>query len=236
MAAAPTTDPLIGSAWSLAGVGERLRPPAPDTQPTLQFLDGGGFSAHTGCNVLLGRYEVDGEHLRLTSGPMTRRACLDEAAAEQESAICRAFDAVRSMTLGSDRLALLDDVGAVLLVFGSLPTGLAGTSWRVTGVNTGSAVETSELTEELTLELGDGGRASGHAGCNRFHGTYALDDDGLSFGPLATTKLGCDPERMALEAAYLAALGRVTGVRRVGTSLDLLASTGTTQVTLAPVS
>jgi lactoylglutathione lyase len=55
----------------------------------------------------------------------------------------------------------------------------------------------------------DGARASGSGGCNRFTGGYRLENGQLSFEPLATTRMACEPELMRAEDAYLAALGRV---------------------------
>jgi heat shock protein HslJ/uncharacterized lipoprotein NlpE involved in copper resistance len=49
-------------------------------------------------------------------------------------------------------------------------------------------------------------RASGSAGCNRFNGTYELSGNSLRFGPLATTRMMCPPEIMAVEDAMLKAL------------------------------
>ncbi len=60
---------------------------------------------------------------------------------------------------------------------------------------------------------------------NRCSGPVAIGDPGpfgdipIRFGPLATTRMAGPPERMALEAAFLAMLGEVRVVRTVsGTS------------------
>jgi lactoylglutathione lyase len=58
----------------------------------------------------------------------------------------------------------------------------------------------------------DGGRATGSAGCNRFVGGYTLAGERISFEPLATTRMACEPEVMRAESDYLAALGRVERV------------------------
>jgi len=62
-------------------------------------------------------------------------------------------------------------------------------------------------------------RVTGFAGVNRCSGPVAIGDPGpfgdipLRFGPLATTRMAGPPERMALEAAFLAMLGEVRAVR-----------------------
>jgi heat shock protein HslJ len=65
------------------------------------------------------------------------------------------------------------------------------------------------------------GTISGNAGCNDYTGTYTVDGDKLTIGPLATTKKGCGPAQTALETAYLAALGRVATYTVFGMRLDL---------------
>lgn len=53
------------------------------------------------------------------------------------------------------------------------------------------------------------GRIAGSTGCNRFTGPYSTDGDRLELGAIATTRMACDAPLMALEQAYLEALGRV---------------------------
>ncbi|HKY16012.1 MAG TPA: META domain-containing protein [Microthrixaceae bacterium] len=228
---------LAGTLWALTSRGEGAASVAtvPGTSPTIQFLPGGRFTADTGCNILNGAYGSARDKLTLESGAMTERACLDQAAQDQEAAITQAFAAVRIGERVDESLLMKADSGAVLLTYASIPTELEGTSWRVTGVNTGtSAVETSALTEALTLELGTDGTASGNAGCNRFTGTYLADGNKVTFDALATTKMSCEPDVMAVEQQYLAALDNVVAFRRSGTSVDLLDESGATQVGLAP--
>ncbi|HEY1386142.1 MAG TPA: META domain-containing protein [Dongiaceae bacterium] len=67
----------------------------------------------------------------------------------------------------------------------------------------------------VTLSLYGDGRAVGRAGCNNYTGNYTRDGaSGISFGPIASTKMACAPEVMAFEGSYLAALGAVTRVDR----------------------
>ena len=53
------------------------------------------------------------------------------------------------------------------------------------------------------------GRVAGSTGCNRFTGPYSTDGDRLELGTIASTRMACAPPLMALEQAYLEALGRV---------------------------
>jgi heat shock protein HslJ len=78
-----------------------------------------------------------------------------------------------------------------------------------------SAIEGFEipagLREHPSLSVDAQGRVSGSSGVNRFHG--ALDPDGARvFGPLATTRRAGPPQAMALETAFLNALGNAAFV------------------------
>ncbi len=59
-----------------------------------------------------------------------------------------------------------------------------------------------------TLAL-SGGKADGTAFCNRFFASYERDGSSLSFGDIGSTMMGCEPDVMAAEGAYLEALAGV---------------------------
>lgn len=59
-----------------------------------------------------------------------------------------------------------------------------------------------------TLRFDAEGRATGHGGCNRFTGSYALTGEGLSFGPMAATRMACAPAAMDLEMRVFDVLTR----------------------------
>jgi heat shock protein HslJ len=109
-----------------------------------------------------------------------------------------------------------------------------------TGAAAASATPALEGTDWILVELGDkpavpgatgtpptlrfdaaGGRLSGSGGCNRITGTYRVDGDRLTFGPIASTRMAC-PEAMDQEQAFLKALAGVTSYRSSGGTLDLL--------------
>ena len=78
---------------------------------------------------------------------------------------------------------------------------------------------------EVTLAFDDG-MASGYAGCNRFHGSYHLTGDDFSMGPLASTRMFCDDDAMALERKVLDRLARAASAHIADGSLTLLDSNG----------
>ena len=66
----------------------------------------------------------------------------------------------------------------------------------------------------------------GSTGCNRFTAPYTVDGDSLDIGMIASTMIACPPPADAVERAYVAALGRVTGWRSDGAELTLLDDDG----------
>jgi heat shock protein HslJ len=100
------------------------------------------------------------------------------------------------------------------------PEALAATRWQ----------DATRGAEPLTLVIAaDGTQVSGYAGCNRFFGPARLGDKArLNLGPMATTRMACEPPRMVLEARFLQALESTRGWGMNARSLDLLDAQGQT--------
>jgi heat shock protein HslJ len=104
---------------------------------------------------------------------------------------------------------------------------LAYTDWTLVELE-GEPVETGadELPRSLALDLEES-RVSGWGGVNRLTGTFALSENELRFGPLATTRMAGPEDAMRREREFLAALERVTTYDREGRTLTLLAGDDT---------
>jgi heat shock protein HslJ len=63
-----------------------------------------------------------------------------------------------------------------------------------------------------TLVLEDG-QLGGVSFCNHYSGTYRLDGDALGIDGLGGTEMGCEPDVLAAESAYVAALGAAETAR-----------------------
>ncbi|NVO32384.1 META domain-containing protein [Hymenobacter lapidiphilus] len=86
------------------------------------------------------------------------------------------------------------------------PAALAG-EWRIRTLN--GAAMPAEAAAEATLNFDTAtNKVSGSTGCNRLMGTYATSGTGITFGPMATTRMACSPN--SPEAGLLAALGSKT--------------------------
>jgi heat shock protein HslJ len=101
------------------------------------------------------------------------------------------------------------------------PDALVGVVWRLDDPSIAALADDVPDTAVVSLEFADGS-VSGRSACNSYFGDYTADDDGsMSFGALGGTEMACEEPLMALEAAYLSALGEVTGFSLDGGALTL---------------
>lgn len=93
---------------------------------------------------------------------------------------------------------------------------LTGTSWELVSIESMAPDEQPSTTiddpAKYTVAFGDDGRAAFQVDCNRGNATWmadsaAPDSGGLSFGPLALTKMFCPPP--SADAKVVAALDLV---------------------------
>lgn len=68
--------------------------------------------------------------------------------------------------------------------------------------------------------------ATGLAICNQFRGHFELDDAGLRFGPLASTRMACKGGSLDVESKYLKALQQTSRWSRDGEVLTLSDAAG----------
>ena len=80
---------------------------------------------------------------------------------------------------------------------------LTNTYWKLVELN-GGAVSPGE-GKELHMILRGEDQVGGYAGCNQFTGSMTVTGDGLSVGPIASTRRMCQ-DVMEQESAFLQAL------------------------------
>lgn len=78
---------------------------------------------------------------------------------------------------------------------------ISGASWQL---------HASALEKPPTIQFMSDNSVFGYSGCNSYQGNYQLTGEGLSFNPLAATKMMCSPEQMSAEQALFEALDQVT--------------------------
>jgi heat shock protein HslJ len=89
------------------------------------------------------------------------------------------------------------------------PEDLTEATWRLEDATLEELAPGAPDATVASLAFADG-QVSGTSGCNSYFGTYEAHDDGrLSIGALGGTEMACEEPLMALESAYLAALGGV---------------------------
>ncbi|MBX2970684.1 MAG: META domain-containing protein [Cyclobacteriaceae bacterium] len=83
---------------------------------------------------------------------------------------------------------------------------LTDVEWKLTSLN-GKDYATAE---PITLTFTGDNKVAGHAGCNRYFGSYTHSGSVISFGNLGATKMYCDG-KMETEDAFMKALAEVDG-------------------------
>jgi putative lipoprotein len=111
----------------------------------------------------------------------------------------------------------------VLAACALLPSrGLDG-EWRlISGTVDGQAIPVPAVAP-ISLKL-SGSAVTGSGGCNSYGGSAQRSDDGISFGSLSQTDIGCQEPLATAERLFMAALGRVERGTRDGAGLRLSGS------------
>lgn len=87
---------------------------------------------------------------------------------------------------------------------------LSGVTWiLVHTIVGGDAVVPAPTFAPVYFQIEDG-MVAGSSGCNRFNGPVTIERNTIQFGPLATTRMACDEERMSLETTILDILSSAT--------------------------
>jgi copper homeostasis protein (lipoprotein) len=87
---------------------------------------------------------------------------------------------------------------------------LRGTRWLLLALAGETVATPAPPGRAAMLQFAtDRDRLSGSGGCNRLMGGFRLEGETLNFSPLASTKMACSPETMALERRFSEALARV---------------------------
>ena len=105
------------------------------------------------------------------------------------------------------------------LMPGSRQADLSG-AWQLdAGTSDGSSIP--RVSGHVVTLVIDGSDVRGNAGCNIYSGTMTIRGGGVSFASMSMTEMGCEPDAMALESAYAAALSLVTDAKVDGDRLTL---------------
>jgi putative lipoprotein len=107
-----------------------------------------------------------------------------------------------------------------------------GTYWRAIEL-AGKPTPAQDPKREAHLVFQAGGRVTGSDGCNRITGGYQRQDDALTFGQIAGTRMAC-PDSAEIEGAFQAALKATVRFRVASDRLELLDASGTRVAAFVP--
>ena len=109
---------------------------------------------------------------------------------------------------------------------------LEGTYWRAIEL-AGKPTPAQDPKREAHLVFQPGGRIAGSDGCNRITGGYQRQDEALTFGQIAGTRMAC-ADTAEIEAAFQAVLKNTARFRIAGDRLELLDAPGTRVAAFVP--
>ncbi len=105
----------------------------------------------------------------------------------------------------------------------SLQRSIENTHWKLLHIEH-AAIASSEKLKDPNFILKPGNKVIGFTGCNRFVGTYILQDNRLSFSQITATPMHCS-ETMETEKAFKEVLDRTKHYKVQGKKLDLFDDT-----------
>lgn len=106
-----------------------------------------------------------------------------------------------------------------------------GTTWKLTSLATATGMNDTLPNTTITANFSDG-NVTGSSGCNRYFGSYQLNNTEIKIGAVGSTLMFCaDPDGlMAQETAYLSLLKNVTSYAISNNKLTLSDSLGNPQL------
>jgi heat shock protein HslJ len=218
--ASADSTPLEGTAWILTSLGGQS-PPA-GFIATARF-DASRVQGTNGCNRYSAPVVKQGTNLEISpKAATTNMACLPDIMKLADT-FMTALVSARSYRIGSHQLDLRGADGTALATFSAQSPALAGTAWRVTGINNGKDAVVSLVTgTSVTMHFATDGRVSGSGGCNNYTSSYTQDGSKLTFTSAAATRRMCPAAGvMEQEQAFLKALESTSTAQMEGNQLDL---------------
>lgn len=233
---AQTQSGLDSMDWRLSRYRDasgKMLPVIPDTKVTAQFMDG-KLSGGAGCNRYFGSYTTgtDDQLSFSTRIGATLMVCAPPVSGQERQYLNR-LSAVVTFQLDGESLRLLDKNHQIVLEYtAAAPLALENTHWQAAGINNGRGGVVSSATTGLATAQFNGGKVSGHAGCNAFSASYEIMGDQITIGPAMTTRKHCaEPDGiMAHEQEYLQALSRARVYELSDSRLKLRDEKGSLQV------
>lgn len=152
------------------------------------------YSAITGCNNLMGAFELKSANkIKFERGISTMMACDNM---EVEQGLSKILPLVTKYTISNDTLSFVDSKKNIKAQFKlkkeDLSVLLKG-KWELDYLGfSNKPIAQLFNTRKPTLEFNTNEETLvGNGGCNNYSGTYRADGHKLKFGPIASTKMAC---------------------------------------------
>jgi heat shock protein HslJ len=221
---APSSDDLAGRTFVSTEVsGQTL---VEGTNITMSF-DDAAVAVVAGCNTLRTGYELDGETLVVDEAmASTLMMCPDDLMA-QDQWIADLLAAGPTVALAEDTLTLTSGDVTITLAdeaSGESANDLQGLAWTMVSLD--NADGTLEAPEGAYLSYEDD-TVFVATGCNTGSGSAEVADGTVTFGPLMSTLIGCEPDLAAWETAVFAVLAGEVTYEVDGDTLTLTGDGGT---------
>ena len=111
------------------------------------------------------------------------------------------------------------------------PAEISASAWRPTHIGDMRL----DGDSEMFVQFEAGGQLRGHGGCNRFFGSYELEDGALQVDPLGSTRMACPDPAMSFEISFMEALQTPANASFFGDKLVLRTAQGVITVRFTAV-
>ena len=228
----PTPEPVIDMEqtvdvlWILLGYGDAANPTVVerDTLISIVFTEDGQVSGSAGCNNFSGTYQVDPDGTLSIDSPLAVTMMFCPRGMELEAAFLNSLQNAQSLGLNSEgRLEITYDSGQPYeekMIFGPGETELIGTQWLLVAQGDPGSPDALEPGLLITAIFSEDGNITGSGGCNYYAGSFEVNENQISIGPLATTASFCE-ESSDQEQAFLQAMEAAETISIIGQRLTL---------------
>ncbi|MFC8227731.1 META domain-containing protein [Streptomyces sp. NPDC057287] len=211
-----TESHVTGVHWNVSSLTVGGKKTAAPEGAHVRIDSEGKATGNLGCNRFTSDVRLDGDKVTVGRSTTTGMAC-EKDVQQFENAMGKAFHGELEAAVagrGDEQTLTLTTAGGDSIALASEPPApLTGTTWKVTGLASGSTAASlpAGTEDKAHLTFAKDGSVEGSLGCNSFHGKAAVSGFTLAFGPLVTTRKMCPGPEMELERALLGVLeGRTT--------------------------
>lgn len=171
------------------------------------------FAGNAGCNRMFGKFETNGDKIKLSEIGTTKIFCSQEGVMKLESDFIKALENANRFEQISDSLNFYagnDLIAKFSAAAKDKPddsgnSGLEDKKWILTSI-AGKPLPKIEAVPFLVFDK-QKQSAGGNSGCNSFGGSYKTEADKISFTEIISTQRACiEDERMNIERDFLGGL------------------------------